>query len=93
VIVLSEAEAWSPLEQFLEELQREKSLRTETLGPIAAAVGVVRESCATMRLVLNELESSTAFHLELLDALLRQRFGSRWWDEVTQDAEDSGEVS
>ena len=82
----------SPLEQLLEGQRREKSLREESLGPIAAAVGVVRKSCATTRLLLDNLESTVGFHLEILDALLRRRFGNHWWEDLTLDTEHGEEA-
>jgi hypothetical protein len=72
----------SPIEQVLGERHREKRLREESLGPIVAAVGLLRESCATVRLVLDDMETSLTHHLELLDALLRDRAGSRWWEQL-----------
>jgi len=78
----------SAIERWLEEQRREKSQREASLGPIAAAVGMLRESCATTRLLLDELESSVGVHLGFLDAVLRQRFGNRWWEEVRREAEE-----
>jgi hypothetical protein len=71
----------SAIERLLEEQRREKYLREESLGPIVAAVGMLRESSATVRLLLDDMESSVGVHLELLDAVMRARDGSRWWEE------------
>ena len=71
----------SPLERLIEDQRRAKSMRQESLGPVAAAAGMVCESCATTRLLLEDLESAVGFHLDVLDALLRCRLGNRWWEE------------
>lgn len=70
------------LEQTLMEQRRQASVREESLGPLMAAAGTVRESCTTARLLLDELETSVGFHLEILDALLRAQLGNRWWQEL-----------
>lgn len=76
------------IEQLLTEQRHDNALREASLGPIAAAAAMVRESCDTTCILLNDLETSVAFHLEILDALLRRRFGNSWWDELTQDGSE-----
>lgn len=82
----------SPLGRLIEDQRRAKSMREEGLGPVAAAAGMVRESCATTRLLLDDLEASVGLHLEILDAVLRRRFGNRWWDQLAVEDEPSEEV-
>jgi hypothetical protein len=77
----------SPLSQLLEDQRRAKSLRQDSSGPICAAAEMVRESCATTRLILDELESAVGSHLDVLDALLRRRFGNQWWNQLGCEAE------
>jgi hypothetical protein len=43
---------------------------------------MVRQSCAAIRLICEQLESSVAVHLELLDAVLVARHGDRWWERL-----------
>jgi hypothetical protein len=76
----------TPLAQLLEQQRSETALRHEGLGPIVEAVGMLRACCETVRLLLDELEVSVGVHLELLDAVIRSRDGSRWWEELTEDA-------
>jgi hypothetical protein len=80
------------IDRLLEEHRREMCLREERLGPIVAAVGMLRESCATTRLLLDEIELSAGVHLELLDAVLSDRFGGRWWEDLAKTAEHDEEV-
>jgi hypothetical protein len=56
-----------------------------------AAVAMMRESCTTIRIVLDEMESCLGHHLEVLDALQRQRSGNRWWDELTAETASTEE--
>jgi hypothetical protein len=84
VIAVPESEAWSPLEQFLEEQRRAQSQREESFGPLAAAVGMLRESCATTRLLLDELESSLVSS-RCSTPWLHRRHGNRWWEDLTRD--------
>lgn len=73
--------------RLLEEQRREAALRRESLGPIVEAVGMLRVCCETVRLLLDEIESAVGVHLELLDAVMRTRFGSRWWDHLDDEQE------
>jgi hypothetical protein len=70
----------TPLTQLLEQQRAEAALRRDTLGPIVEAVGMLHACCDTIRLLLDEMESSVGVHLELLDAVLRCQEGSRWWE-------------
>lgn len=60
----------------------EAALRRESLGPVVEAVGLLRACCETIRLLLEEMESTVGVHLELLDAVLRAHDGSRWWEQL-----------
>jgi hypothetical protein len=80
----------TPLEQILDEQRADAALRRESLGPIREAVGMLRAYCDTIRPLLDEMETSVGVHLELLDAVIRAREGSRWWDELHQDNQEGG---
>jgi hypothetical protein len=80
----------SAIDQLLEEQRRAKCSREDSLGPIVAAVAMLRESCSTLRLVLDELETTVGFHLELLDHVLVTRHGSRWWEHLQVDDVERG---
>lgn len=71
------------IEQLLEHHRAEHREREQSVGPMAAAVEALRESCATSHLLLEEMELSVGFHLELLDVALRNRFGNRWWEDLS----------
>lgn len=43
---------------------------------------MLRACCEAIRLLLDELDTSVALHLELLDAVLRTHHGNRWWEEL-----------
>lgn len=73
----------TPPARLLEEQRFEATQRRASLGPLVEAVGVLRATCETIRLLLAEMESSVGVHLELLDAVIRSRDGSRWWEEPT----------
>jgi hypothetical protein len=77
----------SAIDRLLDEQRHAASIREASLGPIVAAVAMIRESCATQRLVLDELETAVVTHLELLNHVLVARDGSRWWDHLTDDPE------
>jgi hypothetical protein len=81
-----------PLDQLLEEHRSEAALRRESLGPIVEAVGMLRACCDTIRLLLDEMEASVGVHLELVDAVLRARDGSRWWEQL-HGSPDSGKLA
>jgi hypothetical protein len=67
---------------LLEAERREAALRRERLGPVVEAAWMVRACCETIRLLAEEMETSVAVHLELLDAVLRTHYGSRWWEQL-----------
>jgi hypothetical protein len=75
----------TPLARLLEEQRLEAAQRRASLGPIVEAVGMLRACCETVRLLLDEMESSVGVHLELLDAVIRSRDGSRWWEQLTEE--------
>jgi hypothetical protein len=72
----------------VEAQRREATLRRESLGPIIEAVGHLRACCDTLRVILDELEADVGVHLELLDHVLVNRDGSRWWDRLHEDPAD-----
>jgi hypothetical protein len=78
----------TPLEKMLEERRVEAALRSDSLGPIIEAVGMLRACCETIRVALDELESRVGVHLELLDSVLVNRDGSRWWEQLHAEPEE-----
>jgi hypothetical protein len=60
----------------------QRALRRESLGPVVETAGMLRDCCKTIRLLLDELYTRVAVHLELLDAVLRGRYGNRWWEQL-----------
>jgi hypothetical protein len=67
--------------------------RHESLGPIGEAAVAVRAYCETLRTLLDELEGGVAFHLELLDAVIRSQHGYRWWQQLERDLTEGDEFS
>ena len=70
------------LTPLLEVHRSQSALRRESLGPVIEAAGMLRDCCETIRLLLDELDTSVALHLELLDAVLRTHCGNRWWEQL-----------
>ena len=75
------------LAELLEAQRIEAGLRREGLGPIVETVGVLRASISVIRSLLDELEVGAGVHLELLDAVLRDRLGSKWWEQLVDSSE------
>jgi hypothetical protein len=75
-----------PLAKLLEHQRSDAAQRRASLGPIVEAVGMLRACGETIRLLLDEMESSVGVHLELLDAVIRSHAGSRWWEGLSEDA-------
>lgn len=67
---------------LLEAERQDAALRRQSLGPVVEAAWVVRSCCETIRLLAEEMETSVALHLELLDAVLRTHYGNRWWEQL-----------
>ena len=70
------------IRRLLEAQRSDAALRGESLGPIIEAAGTLRASCETVRLLLDEMESTVGVHLELLDAVLRTHQRNRWWEQL-----------
>jgi hypothetical protein len=83
----------TPLARLLEEQRLEATQRRASLGPLVEAVGMLRATCETIRLLLAEMESNVGVHLELLDAVMCARGGSRWWKQLTDDPPTGGDRS
>jgi hypothetical protein len=79
------------LTQLMEKHRAEAALRRESLGPIVEAVGQLHACCRTIRLLLDEMESTLGVHLELLDHVLVAHDGSRWWKRVLDRAQEDGD--
>jgi hypothetical protein len=80
--------AESTVTTLLEAQRAEATLRRESLGPIVEAIGVLRACSETIRLLLDEIDSSVGVHPELLDAVFVSRHGSRWWEQLDLDRGD-----
>jgi hypothetical protein len=78
------------LTQLMEKHRAEAALRHESLGPIVEAVGHLRACFEAIRLLLDETEAMVVVHLELLDHVLVNREGSRWWEQLTPDDQEGG---
>jgi hypothetical protein len=70
----------SRIAEVLEAQRLDGALRRESLGPVFEAAGMIRACTATIRVLLDELDTNVALHLELLDTVLRTDQGNRWWE-------------
>lgn len=61
------------LTRLLKEHRSEPALRRESLGPLAEAAGILRDSCVADRRLLDEIDVGVSIHLGLLDAVTRSR--------------------
>ena len=67
------------LEELLKAQRREASVRHDGLGPLPAAVGLIRAYTSCTRELLDLLDTEVAFHLEILNQLLVKTYGNEWW--------------
>ncbi len=79
----------SRLTELIEEQRLDARRFGVSLGPLIEAAAVIRTTCQTLRVLLDEMEVTVGVHLELLDSLLRSRDGSRWWQHIEEEPPNS----